>query len=359
MQPSQAVKFVYPRQRAFDEARRAAARPIEKGGLGLHKDNTAMERAAAMGFDVDAFHGSPSPNIKKFNPSLAGSNTGNPFDDYLFATTSPDSASGYSLNFRRVPEMPEIQEIQIRVYAKLKEIAEAFSAKNRDRVAELKVELDSLHAERKKIQDAFNAGKLMSEGSTVYPLSLRSADYLERDAKGGSWLRNNRPAIEESKKQGYSGAAIKNVQDNVSGPYAKITSDVYASGKPEMIRSRFAAFNPDRRGSADILAGAVPVSMITNPDQMTHKPFNKATNPIVSAIRGWAAGTAGLPGDIEGLTRIAAKYLSAPGSLAEKYGMGDTQLPTSDFYREWLPGKSEGVGADEIESLGAFFGGIQ
>lgn len=38
-------------------AQQNAALPIEKGGLGLHANNTAMERAVAMGYTTHAYHG--------------------------------------------------------------------------------------------------------------------------------------------------------------------------------------------------------------------------------------------------------------------------------------------------------------
>jgi hypothetical protein len=43
---------VYPQQSAFDLAQQRAALPVEQGGLGLLSNNTAAERAAAMGFDL-------------------------------------------------------------------------------------------------------------------------------------------------------------------------------------------------------------------------------------------------------------------------------------------------------------------
>ena len=97
--------------------------------------------------------------------------------------------------------------------------------------------------------------------------------------------------------------------------------------------------------------------LVSNPDQMTHKPQPKTVNPLQSVARGWAAGTAGLPGDLESLARLAAKYVSAPGSLAERWGQGDTALPTTDFYREWLPGKQTGIG-EEAEGIGSLMGGF-
>lgn len=49
--------FVYPQDAALAKAQANAALPIEKGGLGLGPNNTAAERAKAMGFaDDEMFH---------------------------------------------------------------------------------------------------------------------------------------------------------------------------------------------------------------------------------------------------------------------------------------------------------------
>lgn len=45
---------------AHKVAQRNAALPIEKGGLGLHPENTAMDRAKAMGYHTKAYHGTSS-----------------------------------------------------------------------------------------------------------------------------------------------------------------------------------------------------------------------------------------------------------------------------------------------------------
>ena len=52
-----AQRSPFPRQEALDTAQINAALPIEKGGLGLPKDNTPEMRAAAMGFDTPAYRG--------------------------------------------------------------------------------------------------------------------------------------------------------------------------------------------------------------------------------------------------------------------------------------------------------------
>jgi len=72
-----------------------------------------------------------------------------------------------------------------------------------------------------------------------------------------------------------------------------------------------------------------------------------AANAPLSALRGWAAGTAGLAGDIEGLARAGISQLP-PQVLAafpalRAFGIGSRanptpQLPTTEFYNEYLPG---------------------
>lgn len=53
-------------------AQRNAALPVEQGGLGLGPQNTAQERAAAMGFERGWVHGSPRPDLVELRPSKIG-----------------------------------------------------------------------------------------------------------------------------------------------------------------------------------------------------------------------------------------------------------------------------------------------
>ena len=55
-EPDTLEKALYPQQAALDLAQERAALPVEQGGLGLPKDNTPMDRAKAMGFNIPAYH---------------------------------------------------------------------------------------------------------------------------------------------------------------------------------------------------------------------------------------------------------------------------------------------------------------
>ena len=260
----------YPQKEALDTAQRNAALPIEKGGLGLPKDNTAMDRAKAMGFDIETLHGSPNPNIEAFDPMMAGGNTGNAFDNNIFATSSPESAGGYALNWKHYrntiktsPEFKAIVREENDLESKIGNLREAGDTKG---VADIKARLDELKQQRDSIYNDFTSGKLGSEGSTIYPLMVRGQDFLPYEAEGANWMRANRPAIDAAEQAGYSGALIKNVKDNAAANLGSI-ADIVASQDPSRFRSRFAAFDPMRRNEADILAGVLPLGLLADEEQ--------------------------------------------------------------------------------------------
>lgn len=71
-----------------------------------------------------------------------------------------------------------------------------------------------------------------------------------------------------------------------------------------------------------------------------------ASNAPLALLRGWAAGTAGLPGDLEGLVRML------PG-IERK----EPVLPTSEFYKEWLPLRGDSPTERAFTELGNLTGG--
>jgi hypothetical protein len=257
--------YSYPQQEALDTAQRNAALPVEKGGLGLPKDNTAMDRAKAMGFDIDTLHGSPNPYIEAFDPMLAGGNTGNAFDNNIFATSSPESATGYALNWKHyrntVKTSPEFKAITREENSLLRDIGNLREAGDVEGVANVRARLEELTQQKTNIYNDFMAGKLGSEGSSIYPLMARSEDFLPYEAEGANWMKANRPAIDAAEQAGYSGALIRNVKDNAGANLGTI-ADVLATSDPSRFRSRFASFDPMRRNETDILAGLLPLGLI-------------------------------------------------------------------------------------------------
>ena len=81
-------------EQAHLTAQRNAALPVNQGGLGLSADNTAMDRARAMGFDVDnpVYHGTGA-DIEAFDPKLLKETS--QYMKGVFTTDKPDIASNY------------------------------------------------------------------------------------------------------------------------------------------------------------------------------------------------------------------------------------------------------------------------
>lgn len=73
---------------AHQAAQISAARPIAQGGLGLRLNNTAAERAEAMGLSVDSYHGTTAKSFPGFRSNYAeGQGTG-----VYSSTHAPDTA---------------------------------------------------------------------------------------------------------------------------------------------------------------------------------------------------------------------------------------------------------------------------
>jgi hypothetical protein len=201
---------------------------------------------------------------------MAGGNTGNAFDNNIFATSSPESAGGYALNWKHyrntVKTSPEFRTIAREENALLSQIGDLREAGDTKGIADVRARLDELTDQKTRIYNDFMAGKLGSEGSTIYPLMVRSQDFLPYEAEGANWMRANRPAIDAAEQAGYSGALIRNVKDNAGANLGTI-ADVVASQDPSRFRSRFAAFDPMRKNEPDILAGVLPLGLLADEEQ--------------------------------------------------------------------------------------------
>ena len=79
-----------PQQAALDLAQQRAALPVEQGGLGLPSNNTAADRAKAMGFDIETYHGTDATNIESLDPKRTKIIEG------VFSAFHPKTASIYA-----------------------------------------------------------------------------------------------------------------------------------------------------------------------------------------------------------------------------------------------------------------------
>lgn len=186
-------------------AQKNAALPIDKGGLGLPANNTAMDRAKAMGY-IDGYHGT-ADDINEFDLSQGGKTTNNPVGQL-----------GISL-------------------AKYPELADEFS----------------LLASVKK---GGQAGSY--QGASIYPLMHRAEKAASVRLDNGLTNHEVVGAVRDAWGNGFDGLRM----DNYTTPQGLENKQFYLIKNPSQIRSRFAAFDPMKKDSSDILASALQERMI-------------------------------------------------------------------------------------------------
>jgi hypothetical protein len=217
-----------------DTAQRNAALPVEQGGLGLPKGNTAMDRANAPDmFPTDAYHGATTEIDPSFNLDYSGANALDYGKKNIWATDNPELASQYAEAGLSRNQAEAIQKLGDFNWTKKEEIP--------DKIAEA------------MFKDIKEFGSIEGGGANVLPLKLRGKQSLY-DAYGGRWKNEIPKALWGRDLENADIAVINNVIDNPT--LQKVDpSTVYAISNPANIRSRFAAFDPFRRYEADLLAG--------------------------------------------------------------------------------------------------------
>jgi hypothetical protein len=192
--------FTAPQDEALRLAQERAALPVERGGLGLPPNNTSEQRAAAMGFNVDAYHGTGSTDIQKFMPE-GGTPEGEKILEWYKNRQAQNKPVGY-MEFRG---------------------GSFFSPKPE------------------------YAGRYAPEGTgVVYPVKLKMDNPLSLMPNAqGRYSATNAPNINKT-----IDAMI--LQDSIDKSINEI-----AIIDPAQIRSRFAAFDPFRRNAATAAAMGV------------------------------------------------------------------------------------------------------
>ncbi len=213
-------------EKASKTAQKNAALPIEQGGLGLPKNNTAMDRAKAMGFDIDynALHGTAAE--KDFQSFKVGKGGVDELGKGIYFTDQPIYANAWAQTIQDGRVIPAI--VKGGEYYDL--------AKEPDYV--------DLAA---RIQNRMKSGEQMHKDPNIDSMMKTWADADVQDYANSikdQWKHDTNAVLERA---GYVGA-------NTSG-YQQVPGQRVVFN-PSNIRSRFAAFDPKKKDLTNILAGA-------------------------------------------------------------------------------------------------------
>ena len=279
-----------PQAEALRLAQQRAALPPAKGGLGLAANNTPEQRAAAMGINTDAYHGTKQDIKGAFVPGYN--------DDLAFVTKDPDFASkwvGKGKMQKRVGAEAE-QKSAEDLYRALKHKHMDFESLDRDD--------PNFHAEYDKRNNAFKEAFAKEAGldpdrthSAVYPMKVEAnktfnpetdmdvmAEYFAKNntpqeivkhfQHGNYLVYENQPVVDFLKSKGYDSMRLRESTDD--------NFPTIAVFNPETIRSRFAAFDPFRKTAATAAAMGVAA-----PDLLA-KEQDKAQGGLVNLAGGGA-----------------------------------------------------------------------
>lgn len=262
---------------AMKTAQKNAALPIEEGGLGLPPNNTAMDRAKAMGYDIPVYHGT-NAEINAFNTQGKGKTSG----AGAFFTTNPTTAETYVSASGGGNVMPLLlnKDDFLTANARGRSWADIYtnelsakSGKTRYTPQELGLDINSATTTDELGMIANDLSKKGVEIKNVKDLGpnshvMRAKEYLLQKygiVPDDTWSNVTGKQFAESQK------AMKKFYESQKG-------DIYAVQDPSLIRSKFAAFDPKRRKEADILAGAMAIPMATDEDNrraILEKLFNE------------------------------------------------------------------------------------
>ena len=250
--------------------------PIEKGGLGLPAGNTAAQRAKAMGYDTPVYHGT-NAEIDAFNVAGKGKTAG----AGAFLTTNPITAETYVSASGGGNILPLLlkKDNFLTANARGRNWADIYtnelaakSGKTRYTPQDLGLDINSATTTDELGMIANELSKKGAEIKNVKDLGpnthvMRAKEYL-LDKYG---------IVPDPTWSNVTGSQHQESQKAMSKLYDAQKSDIYAVQDPSLIRSRFAAFDPKKANSPDLLAGALAVPMVDedNRKAMLEKLFNK------------------------------------------------------------------------------------
>lgn len=233
-------------EQAHLTAQRNAALPVNQGGLGLSADNTAMDRARAMGFDVDnpVYHGTGA-NIDAFDLSRSGSASGaEQYGTGVYTTTNPTLASGYANpTVQNANVMPLLTRMSNPISD---ETAKKLTKAQIKKIIEQSPDLD---------EQLWNYGDVGYEGKNKV---LNDAVNSLYEYQGDKMLENLHPIANDFFKNNpveFNNAAAKVLKnDGVVVSFPRYNEKFNIPWNSNQVRSRFAAFDPFNRDSSNLLA---------------------------------------------------------------------------------------------------------
>jgi len=230
--------------------------------LGLKEDNTAADRAKAMGYDTKTYHGTDK-NFSKFDLSKAGSTSNMDGNLGIFTSNNPAVADSFAqfASYNNPINYPLLVRHK-----------KSFEPKEYEDITRLVDKHITSEYKPHILPDKFGGTRIRMAGDTVNQKNLQKS----------------------LTDKGYDSVLVKNT--TMDSPDGKTLIDQYVTLDPANIRSIFAKFNPKKAG---IGAGSVmSADLLANENGLLSSPERNSILGYMADSYKYMADEGGLLGNI-------------------------------------------------------------
>lgn len=248
--------FKFPQEEAMRLAQQRAALPVEQGGLGLLPNNTAQQRADAM-FPFDVYHGT-NADIQVMNTAGKGKTSGaGAFvnDNPLAAETYVNASGGGNI----IP-MRMSKEGLLDVNAKGRNWADIETNTLAPKAGKKRYSLDEMELQKNDVTSTDELGMIAKDLLGLQGVNIKNVKDLGPNShifRAKEYLQDKYGIVPDETWSNVTGNQFGEARDYMDKLYKSQKSTVTAVQDPDLLRSRFAAFDPFRRTAATAAAMGV------------------------------------------------------------------------------------------------------
>lgn len=248
--------FTYPQEEAMRLAQQRAALPKEQFGLGLPPNNTAQQRADAM-FPFDVYHGT-NADIQVMNTAGKGKTSGaGAFvnDNPLAAETYVNASGGGNI----IP-MRMSKEGLLDVNAKGRNWADIETNTLAPKAGKKRYSLDEMELQKNDVTSTDELGMIAKDLLGLQGVNIKNVKDLGPNShifRAKEYLQDKYGIVPDETWSNVTGNQFGEARDYMDKLYKSQKSTVTAVQDPDLLRSRFAAFDPFRKTAATAAAMGV------------------------------------------------------------------------------------------------------
>jgi hypothetical protein len=248
--------FKFPQEEALRLAQQRAALPKEQFGLGLPPNNTAQQRADAM-FPFDVYHGT-NADIPVMNVAGKGKTSGaGAFvnDNPLAAETYVNASGGGNI----IP-MRMSKEGLLSVNAKGRNWADIETNTLAPKAGKKRYSLEDMELSKNDVTSTDELGVIAKDLLGLQGVDIKNVKDLGPNShifRAKEYLQDKYGIAPDETWSNVTGKQFQEARDYMDKLYKSQKSTVTAVQDPDLLRSRFAAYDPFRRTAAIAAATGV------------------------------------------------------------------------------------------------------